>query len=284
MHLTVFPTAAQFLAVARAVLEANEATNSLMYGLALRDEQFPERITSPHFYAVVEKGGAPHALDLMTPPNNLVVTSADDEPSPQASQTLAEHLQRAGWAVPGVIGPAPAAQAFARAWQARTGVPCRLSFHEGLYELRRVSPTPPVPGWMRQAGPADLDLIVPWVMQFHRDALPDDIPTEEQARESSRIRIADGAFYLWEDPHPVALAGWTRPTPHGCSIGPVYTPAAFRRKGYGTALTAALSQALLDSGKQYVALFTDLANPTSNSIYQKIGYRRLCDFDMLRFD
>ncbi|HMN60579.1 MAG TPA: GNAT family N-acetyltransferase [Anaerolinea sp.] len=284
MHLTAYPSAAQFLASARAVLEANEAANSLMYGLALRDEQFPERILTPHFYAAVEEDGALQALALMTPPNNLVVTAAGDQPSPLAFQALAEHLHRERWKVPGVIGPARAAQAFAEAWQARTGAPCRLSFHEGLYELRQVSPLPPAPGRMRQAEPDDLDLIAPWLVQFHRDALPDDIPTQEQARESTRIRITDGAFYLWEDPHPVALAGWTRPTPHGCSIGPVYTPAAFRRMGYGTALTAALSQVLLDSGKQFVALFTDLANPTSNSIYQKIGYRRLCDFDMIRFD
>jgi predicted GNAT family acetyltransferase len=40
---------------------------------------------------------------------------------------------------------------------------------------------------------------------------------------------------------------------------------------------------LLDQGKQFTSLFTDLSNPTSNSIYQKIGYQPVCDFDLYRF-
>jgi len=284
MHLTTYPTAARFLAVARRALEAHESANSLMLGLALRDEQFPERIQSPHFYATLSDGAGLLAMALMTPPHNLVVAAPTGEPSAQAFQILAEHLQQEGWTVPGVIGPAPASQAFARAWQALSGLPSRLAFREGLYELRQVIPAPPTSGKMRQATQEDAGLVAGWVIQFHRDALPDDIPSAEDAREIARVRIQDGSFYLWEDPHPVALAGWTRPTPHGCSIGPVFTPAESRRRGYATALTAALSQLLLDEGKQYVALFTDLANPTANSIYQKIGYRRLCDFDMIRFD
>ncbi len=284
MKITTFQTAAEFLGVMRAPLEAKEAANSLMYGIALRDEQFPERILTPHFYAALSDGAGLQAAALMTPPHNLVVSAAGDDPPALAFQVLAEQLQRDGWSVPGVIGPSAAALAFAHAWLAHTGITSRLTFHERLYEVRQVTPAPPTSGQMRQAGSGDLNLIARWVVEFHRDALPDDIPSAEEARESSRIRIADGSFYLWEDTQPVALAGWTRPTPHGCSIGPVYTPQAFRRKGYGTALTAALSQTLLDAGRQYVALFTDLANPTSNSIYQKIGYRRVCEYDMYRFD
>jgi predicted GNAT family acetyltransferase len=66
-------------------------------------------------------------------------------------------------------------------------------------------------------------------------------------------------------------------------IGPVYTPPALRKRGYASALTAALSQELLDSGRKFCFLFTDLANPTSNRIYQQIGYQAVCDVDEYRF-
>jgi len=55
------------------------------------------------------------------------------------------------------------------------------------------------------------------------------------------------------------------------------------RQGYASALVARLSQHLLDLGYQFINLFTDLQNPTSNAIYQKIGYRPVCDFRMYKF-
>ena len=58
----------------------------------------------------------------------------------------------------------------------------------------------------------------------------------------------------------------------------VYTPPALRRRGFASALVAAVSAVGLASGKEVCVLYTDLANPTSNSIYQKIGYRPVCDW------
>lgn len=88
---------------------------------------------------------------------------------------------------------------------------------------------------------------------------------------------------FWEDGEPVSLAGFGNPTPNGVRIGPVYTPPGRRRRGYATALVAALTRALLGSGPRFCFLFTDLANPTSNTIYQRIGYRPVTDVDEWRF-
>jgi predicted GNAT family acetyltransferase len=136
---------------------------------------------------------------------------------------------------------------------------------------------------MRLATMTDLALVARWIFEFGVAALPKESNTAENALELARIKIEDQDFYLWEDRQPSALAGRTRPTPNGYGIGPVYTPVAFRRKGYASALTAALSQVLLDSGKKFTALFTNLSKPTANSIYQKIGYRPMCDFAMYTF-
>ena len=82
---------------------------------------------------------------------------------------------------------------------------------------------------------------------------------------------------------PPRPATWTGPTPNGVRVTLVYTPPAVRGHGYASSCVAALSALLLASGRKYCFLFTDLANPTSNSIYTKIGYRPVCDVDEYRF-
>ena len=254
-----------------------------MLGLALTAQRSSERFEIQPFYAAVLGDDALQAAALMTPPHNLVVYAAPESDAAQAFTLLAQRLVQENWPVPGVLGPSQAALEFATLWQAQTGQAFRLNMHERIYELRQVIPPPPAAGHMRPALPDDLDLVARWLFEFNTEALPDEKITLEEARKNAFNRIGDGSFYLWDDGQPVALAGKTRPTPHGCCVGPVYTPPEFRNRGYATVLTAALSQLLLNSGKQFTALFTNLANPTSNSIYMKIGYRPVCDFDLYRF-
>jgi predicted GNAT family acetyltransferase len=61
------------------------------------------------------------------------------------------------------------------------------------------------------------------------------------------------------------------------TVSGVYTPPELRCKGYATSCVAELSRNILQSGKKFCMLYTDLANPTSNSIYMKIGYWPVCD-------
>jgi predicted GNAT family acetyltransferase len=99
------------------------------------------------------------------------------------------------------------------------------------------------------------------------------------------IRGAGQAAFVWEvGGRPVSLVVAGSPTPHGIRIGPVYTPPAARRRGYASALTAAVSQLQLDQGRRYCFLFTDLANPTSNWIYRSIGYEPVIDVNQYRFE
>jgi predicted GNAT family acetyltransferase len=48
-------------------------------------------------------------------------------------------------------------------------------------------------------------------------------------------------------------------------------------------VTWAVSRAALDAGVTGVLLFTDLANPTSNALYQRLGYRAVSDRTMYSF-
>ena len=91
-------------------------------------------------------------------------------------------------------------------------------------------------------------------------------------------------MFLWEDGgQPVAMAMSSRPLQHSITVSAVYTPPEHRQQGYATALVARLSQHLLDMGYEFINLFTDLENPTSNSIYQKIGYNPVIDFRSYKF-
>jgi predicted GNAT family acetyltransferase len=99
----------------------------------------------------------------------------------------------------------------------------------------------------------------------------------EQAMRSAEEKVQNGTLYLWVDGVPRSMAARTLPTPHGEAVGFVYTPPSQRRKGYASALVARLSQSILDDGKQFCTLYTDLANPASNRIYQQIGYSAIAD-------
>src|SRR5690606_29445470 len=114
----------------------------------------------------------------------------------------------------------------------------------------------------------DLELVIRWTQGFHADISAHEPGFDAEAM--ARRRLEDG-LYLWEvDGAPVSMAGRNRPTRHGITVSMVYTPPELRGHGYATTCVATLSQRLLDEGYSFCTLFTDLANPTSNRIYQRI--------------
>ncbi len=281
LTLTRHLTASTFLEFTRDALLRHEAANNLMLGIALRLDRHPERIERQPYLATIGDGRGLAAAGLMTPPYKLVVFG-ERGADPAAWQLMAQDLLAEPWPVPGVLGPSEVAAAFAWAWSQATGHGWRPGMSERVYELRRVIPPPPPGGSLRLATDADLDLVIAWMLDFIRDTGVQDPP--DQVPQMARIKIVDRLLFLWEvDGAAVSMAGATRPGVHSISIGPVYTPPEQRRKGYAAACVAALSQRLLDSGFEFCTLFTDLANPTSNSIYQQIGYRPVCDFNEYLF-
>jgi uncharacterized protein len=276
MHVVRHQTADSFLAHAQGVLEQHEAANNLMIGIAVRLYESPERIKTPPYLATVEDDGRLLASALMTSPHRLILhaESGDTEPL----RLLAHALVIEGYHVPGVGGLKPASKAFAEVWSAVTGQPHRAGMHECVYELRRViPPEPAIPGVLRVATEDDLPLMSEWVWGFIQDAGLDG--TAEDALEIAELRIGDRDLFIWDDGGQVSMVTKTRHSAHGIVVSLVYTPPVHRNRGYASAAVAALSGQLLDVGWEFCALFTDLANPTSNSIYQRIGYRPVADFD-----
>jgi predicted GNAT family acetyltransferase len=126
-----------------------------------------------------------------------------------------------------------------------------------------------------------LELITKWV-----DAFSSEIGEQSShARAVAESVIGPQRLFIWDTPTgPASIAAWARPTPNGVGINLVYTPPELRGNGYASNCVAALSQHLLDSGKRFCTLYTDLANPTSNKIYRNIGYKHVCDSKRIIFD
>jgi uncharacterized protein len=269
--------AAEFLAEAEPLLLADEARHNLILGIAgnVRDGVYED-----FGLWLVRDGGEVVAAALRTPPFNLVLAQPR---APQALAALAEAV--AGEELPGVVGTEPEVHEFAELWSQRTGRGTRTNMRQGVYALERVEPLSAGPGSARVATADDRELALPWLIAFGDEVLHEGGPGREHAAAMLDHRLASpvAGILLWEDDgEPVSLAGWGGRTPNGIRVGPVYTPPEVRGRGYATALTAELSQRLLDGrlfdrGRRFCFLYTDLANPTSNAIYERIGYRRVCE-------
>ncbi|MFF3201011.1 GNAT family N-acetyltransferase [Streptomyces sp. NPDC002962] len=229
-------------------------------------------------FGTLDTDGGIRAVFFRTPPHRIYLTSLTEE----EAEALAVRLAAAGHRLPGVTADRDTAAAFAAAWQRRTGAASRLSERQRLHRLAELAAPGPAPGGRaRVATAADRDLLVRW-----HDAFSDDIGGRN-AQDSAGwadSRIAHGGVTLWEtaDGIPVSMAGVTPEVAGQIRVAPVYTPAGLRGRGYAGAATAEVSRVALASGAQ-VLLFTDLANPTSNALYRRIGYRPVADFEVYDF-
>jgi uncharacterized protein len=272
-------TTPDFMAVARDFLAAREAENNLIFGILSNLEADPSQFEAPPYLATVVDNGRVVGAMIRTPPWRVVISELDDL---AAAEALVDDL--VGIDLPGIVGPAGAAGRFARTWTERTGRPVRIGRHERNFRLERVIPPRPATGAMIRARPEDRKVLAAWSKAFHEEALPGGPAQDYEANADRWIRGIGRSGYLWlDDDRPVSLAGAGGLTPTGIRIGPVYTPPELRGCGYASNLVAGVSQLLLDSGRRFVFLFTDLANPTANKIYQAIGYEAVNDVDEYEF-
>lgn len=279
MDLQRFADVGAFYDVAGDFLVAREAEHNLILGIcgALRDD--PQAYPRTPYLVTVSADGRVVAAAIQTPPFRLVLSEVDDR---RAIELLAGDVVDRD--LPGVFGPVDVVRAFVDAWTRRGGPPATVEQHERTYRLTAVRPVRPTAGRWRAAGLDDRPTVLIWIEAFMLEAFGDADPAEVQTRTDRWLAGYERTLYLWEDDDPVSLCGVGNPTPNGIRIGPVYTPPNQRGKGYASALVAAVSQAELDAGRRYCFLFTDLANPTSNHIYQAIGYEPIRDVDMWVFD
>jgi predicted GNAT family acetyltransferase len=214
---------------------------------------------------------------LHTPPFPVLLTRLPAH----AAGGLAEELAGRGRQLAGVNAEQGDARAFAAAWSGLTGAGWREFRRSRLFRLEQITPPDPFPpGAARIATAADRRLLESWLAAFRQELADLGGPGTGMIED----RISHGGLTLWEaGGAPVSLAGCSRPAEGVIRLGPVYTPPEHRGRGYGGAVTAAVSRAALAAGAADVVLFTDLANPTSNALYHRLGYRPVEDRLVLQF-
>ena len=280
MDVETLSGAEEVLERAGAYLEVEEARHNLPLGILSTARGHPH--VYPELRAwVALAGGHVVGAAIRTPPHNLILAQPSDE---RAVAALGHAIDDE---LPGVVGATPEVDRFAAAWTVRHDRAARVVFDQRIYALTAVVAPAPVAGSMRLATFADRDLVLEWFRAFSDEVLhPGDSDDDARLQRSVDTRLGSEAagMALWElDGQPVSLAGFGGLTPNGIRIGPVYTPPELRGQGFGTAVTAAISQRLLAGGRRFCFLYTDLANPTSNAIYMRIGYEPVCDSREIAF-
>jgi len=262
----------ELLDAIRAHAPEREAELNLMIALASSGR--------PAMVAATLEGESLSAAVLREPPRNIVLASADGD----AAETLAAALADAGMLLdaPGVLGTAPAVGRFASTFAAGTGRRAERAMAQRILKLTEVTPPAPAPeGCLRLATREDAECVAPWFGEFARET--GDSVSEQERLAQAAARIGSGSLHLWETDRPASMAALARRTWTGVAVNAVYTPPELRGRGYASACVAALSQRALDEGRSFCVLYTDASNPTSNRIYERIGYRPVCESEEWRF-
>jgi predicted GNAT family acetyltransferase len=235
---------------------------------------------SARLLVTVWDGDKPIGAALQKPPFPLLCGGL---PPAAISQIVAE-LVRRGVHLTGVRGPSVTASTFAAAWCAAIRAVSSVAMNERLYRLQALRPPPGVAGDVRSADPGDIDMIVEWLMLFGQEAFGDTADRAATARSVQASKSLGDEFLLWTLlRQPVSLAVVRLPVAGVSRIGPVYTPTTHRGNGYGAAVTAAAALWAREHSSDDVVLFADLANPTSNTIYQRLGFQPISDYAHIDF-
>ena len=271
-----FDSLDDFVAFALDRLMRDEPKNSMLLGIINRLKQrgLPEGAV----FSGAEDEHGPRAVALHTPPYFAALGDADDEAAHALGASFADV------ALPGVVGPTAAATAFSAAYSDARKCTIRPLMVQGLHRLDALIPGPTHPGSARLANEADTALVAAWIGAFCDDCK---LPREERDAGVKAVPslIARGVLAFWcLDGEPVAMAGRAGSTPNIGRVSYVYTPPALRGRGHASAITEWITARILEEGKRYACLTTDLSNGTSNALYARLGYRLIGEASMIAFD
>ncbi|MED3538540.1 GNAT family N-acetyltransferase [Bacillus toyonensis] len=249
-------------------LEKNEQENNLMLGILQVAQE-------PTFMGVAKRGEEITVVFLQTE-EKIQMIVATSENSEVDIVKLAKELSKVYPDIPGLIGNKEIVQKLAEEIAVLENKKTNVVMKQGVYALQQIKKKWNEDGIFREITNDELPLIEKWIYQFCEDVkLP---TTKEEAERTAHTLITNNRLFGLEvDGKLVSVAAKTRPTINNITVNFVYTPKEARKKGYASNCVAALSQRMLDEGYKTTTLYTDLANPTSNKIYQEIGYEQIAE-------
>ncbi|MCP4913199.1 MAG: GNAT family N-acetyltransferase [Oligoflexia bacterium] len=265
--------AQEFLNLNEDILLKNESMNNLMLGLANGAVERPDRFQNAFFVTVYENENI-IGQSVRTHGDRPLMIS---EMPKSAINELANYIFKIDPKLFGVVGEKNSSTSFKKQWQNLGKFKIRMGMHQGIYELEKVIMPNIGNGSLVTATIDHTKIAERFLEGFIRDCFPSDKKPKEKAQAMFKRFVEDKTLFLWknENSEIVSMAAKNRESRNAATISMVYTPNEHRGKGYGSIVTALVSKRMLDEGKKKCNLFTDLSNSTSNSIYQKIGYRMI---------
>lgn len=263
----------QFLVLNEELLLKKESFYNLMLGLAYNIQTNKFKTDSPLFYSILDREQVIGCALRSNVDKPLIVS---EMPSEAISLLIAE-LSSTKEDIQAVVGEEVTAGIFKDRWVALNDLDYKIDIHLGIFECFRVILPKKISAKMIPAMEDHVDILRKYLRGFCEDCFPERVHTNEKIEELMSNHLKNKTAYLLQtaEGEIVSMAASTRSTKTGTTISYVYTPKEFRGHGYASMIVAMISQQILDSGKIMVNLFTDLLNPTSNSIYQKIGFTKI---------
>ncbi|HEV3381182.1 MAG TPA: GNAT family N-acetyltransferase [Trebonia sp.] len=234
--------------------------------------------TSLYGWWAPQDGIEPRGAFLHDASGRLIIAGRAPEPAAALAATLAR-AGRTGLAVSAVDAPSAAADAFAAAWSQRSGMAVRVIRNSQLFRLTSVIRGYEGPaGRARPATWADRGLLVAWL-----SAMGTEVGNLGGAPEASTDDLLGyGGAVLWEaDDAPVSMAVVTRPVAGVVRVANVYTPPAYRGRGYGSAVMVAVCRAALVGRAREVIVLADQLRPLRRATqlgFEPAGERSVLSF------
>ena len=273
MHCIDHPTFAEFLRVCEEFLLRHESEHNLILGTRVEADS---NLVSIHTENSVVGAAVLHATE------RSLLSKMDEA----AIHTLIDFINERNILFESMVGPIESSECFVESWRTSNAIGAKLLLHTGVYELSEVR-FPEMDG--RSLIPMDAvkrDVAFQYLLGFLADCFPEMDDPKSAARKLLDRHSQNRTLFFRQGPDdsaPVSMAARARQSRNGATISLVYTPPGLRRQGHASRMVAALSDRCLREGKKFCSLFADLKNPTSNAIYQEIGYRKIGESKHFKF-
>jgi GNAT superfamily N-acetyltransferase len=257
-------------------LARGQVLNQVLLGVFEQYRAEPGRYQGePRLLALQDPVTGEIGLTMQTLPYKAMVSACSEAMGTALGRAFAQRHPDART----VFGKVESARAFS---QGAGAAEPQVITRDAVFELRIVLPSAPVPGQARLATPMDAAMLQGWVEAFNTEALPAGWPKDPNA--GARM-AASGRTWIWMDAEgsPVSMASNPRRVAGWWGIAYVFTLPEHRGHGHAGALVSHVSRLALASGAAGCTLFTDLTNPVSNRVYERIGYRRVGEFTTLQW-
>lgn len=271
MKIKSFENINDFLRITEELLLQNESFYNLKLGLSGAIQNKNIEVTNPMYFALFNNEVLVGCALRTHADKPLAISKMPKA----ATERLIKSLTEQKIALGGVIGEVETANYFKDIWLKEHPLTCKLNIHLGIYETKEII-TPKEKAEIMLATQDQRSVVFEFVKGFSIDCFPAREHKDEEIEKICTRHINNKSLYLLKNNQGeiVSMAANTRGSENGGTISLVYTPPKLRGKGYGSLVTAKVSEIVLKE-KKFTNLFTDLTNPTSNSIYQKIGYKMI---------